>query len=60
MTNEAETQQLPSADATLTLSTANTKPKPGTTSSSAGSSGSGGLYSGDKKVSATKVLGTVK
>ncbi|XP_014395036.1 PREDICTED: nuclease-sensitive element-binding protein 1 isoform X2 [Myotis brandtii] len=56
MSSEAETQQPPAAP---TLSAANTKP--GTT----GSCGPGGLTSaapagGDKKVIATKVLGTVK
>uniref|UniRef100_A0A2K5ESF8 Cold-shock domain-containing protein n=1 Tax=Aotus nancymaae TaxID=37293 RepID=A0A2K5ESF8_AOTNA len=60
MSSEAETQQPPAAPA---LSAADTKP--GTTGSGAGSSGPGGLTSaapagGDKKVIATKVLGTVK
>nr|XP_021529039.1 nuclease-sensitive element-binding protein 1 isoform X2 [Aotus nancymaae] len=60
MSSEAETQQPPAAPA---LSAADTKP--GTTGSGAGSGGPGGLTSaapagGDKKVIATKVLGTVK
>uniref|UniRef100_A0A2K6TRY5 CSD domain-containing protein n=1 Tax=Saimiri boliviensis boliviensis TaxID=39432 RepID=A0A2K6TRY5_SAIBB len=60
MSGEAETQQPPAAPA---LSAADTKP--GTTGSGAGSGGPGGLTSaapasGDKKVIATKVLGTVK
>ncbi|XP_049734946.1 Y-box-binding protein 1 isoform X1 [Loxodonta africana] len=64
MSSEAETQQPPAAPpATPALSAADTKP--GTTGSGAGSGGPGGLTSaapagGDKKVIATKVLGTVK
>ncbi|KAL4674342.1 hypothetical protein H8959_018276 [Pygathrix nigripes] len=60
MSSEAETQQPP---ATPPISAADTKP--GTTGSGARSGGPGGLTSaapagGDKKVIATKVLGTVK
>ncbi|XP_045401659.1 Y-box-binding protein 1 isoform X3 [Lemur catta] len=64
MSSEAETQQPPAAPpAAPALSAADTKP--GTTGSGAGSGGPGGLTSaapagGDKKVIATKVLGTVK
>uniref|UniRef100_A0A8C5XTK4 CSD domain-containing protein n=1 Tax=Microcebus murinus TaxID=30608 RepID=A0A8C5XTK4_MICMU len=70
MSSEAETQQppaaLPPTAPTLALSAADTKP--GTTGSRAASGGPGGLTSagpagpagGDKKVIATKVLGTVK
>ena len=62
MSSEAETQQPPAAPAAA-LSAADTKP--GSTGSGAGSGGPGGLTSaapagGDKKVIATKVLGTVK
>ncbi|KAL1776345.1 nuclease-sensitive element-binding protein 1 isoform X1 [Sigmodon hispidus] len=62
MSSEAETQQPPAAPAAA-LSAADTKP--GSTGSGAGSGGTGGLTSaapagGDKKVIATKVLGTVK
>uniref|UniRef100_A0A5F7ZNK7 CSD domain-containing protein n=1 Tax=Macaca mulatta TaxID=9544 RepID=A0A5F7ZNK7_MACMU len=60
LSSEAETQQPPAAPA---LSAAYTKP--GTRGGGAGSGGPGGLTSaapagGDKKVIATKVLGTVK
>ncbi|XP_037683438.1 Y-box-binding protein 1 isoform X2 [Choloepus didactylus] len=64
MSSEAETQQPPAAPpAAPALSAADTKP--GTTGSGAGSGVPGGLTSaapagGDKKVIATKVLGTVK
>uniref|UniRef100_A0A2K5QK20 CSD domain-containing protein n=1 Tax=Cebus imitator TaxID=2715852 RepID=A0A2K5QK20_CEBIM len=57
MSSEAETQQLPPPPPP--------PPSPGTTGSGAGSGGPGGLTSaapagGDKKIIATKVLGTVK
>ncbi|KAK2101615.1 Y box binding protein 1 [Saguinus oedipus] len=60
MSTEAETQQPPTAPALNNPDT-----KPGTTGSGAGSSGLGSLKSvvpagRDKKVMATKVLGTVK
>ncbi|KAB0358090.1 hypothetical protein FD754_002246 [Muntiacus muntjak] len=60
MSSEAETQQTPAAPALIAADT-----KPGTTGSGAGSGGPGSLTSaapagGDKKVIATKVLGTVK
>uniref|UniRef100_A0A2K5D3M0 CSD domain-containing protein n=1 Tax=Aotus nancymaae TaxID=37293 RepID=A0A2K5D3M0_AOTNA len=60
MNSETETQQPPAAPALNTTDT-----KPGTMGSGAGSGGPGGLTlaapaGGDKKVSATKILGTVK